>query len=101
MAFTMIRSRLSKACVWQDVREWLVSFDYVLNYAAEIATVTYRSGPEWEQRFGRQRMTSPDRDDSLGDHPNDSPSLGPDFLIESYLAHQVGLSIMRPPSIRN
>ncbi len=47
----------------------------------EIATITYRSGPEWDQRFGRQL-----RSDSVSDPP--SPALCPDFLIETYLDHQ-------------
>lgn len=48
-----------------------------MKLAREIATITYRSGPEWEQRFGRKRA----REDQ-------SPALCPDFLIETYLDHQ-------------
>ncbi|RYP55176.1 hypothetical protein DL768_000170 [Monosporascus sp. mg162] len=47
-----------------------------MKLAREIATVTYRSGPEWEQRFGRRRAD-----------PNKPPALCPDFLIETYLDH--------------
>src|SRR5436305_702523 len=47
-----------------------------MKLAREIATVTYRSGPEWEQRFGRQRAD-----------PSKLPALCPDFLIETYLDH--------------
>ncbi|KAI9795208.1 MAG: hypothetical protein M1833_007290 [Piccolia ochrophora] len=47
-----------------------------MKLAREIATVTYRSGPEWEQRFGRQRAD-----------PSKPPALCPDFLIETYLDH--------------
>ena len=47
-----------------------------MKLAREIATVTYRSGPEWEQRFGRQRAD-----------PRKPPALCPDFLIETYLDH--------------
>ena len=47
-----------------------------MKLAREIATVTYRSGPEWEKRFGRQRT---DR--------SKPPALCPDFLIETYLDH--------------
>jgi len=47
-----------------------------MKLAREIATVTYRSGPEWEQRFGRQRAD-----------PSKQPALCPDFLIETYLDH--------------
>lgn len=47
-----------------------------MKLAREIATVTYRSGPEWEQRFGRRRAD-----------PRRQPALCPDFLIETYLDH--------------
>ena len=47
-----------------------------MKLAREIATVTYRSGPEWEQRFGRTRAD-----------PSKQPALCPDFLIETYLDH--------------
>ncbi|KAI1181090.1 homoserine O-acetyltransferase [Nemania sp. FL0916] len=47
-----------------------------MKLAREIATVTYRSGPEWEQRFGRRRADS-----------TKPPALCPDFLIETYLDH--------------
>ncbi|KAJ3201325.1 hypothetical protein HDU82_008199 [Entophlyctis luteolus] len=42
-----------------------------------IGTITYRSGPEWEVRFGRKRA-----------NPASKPGLGTDFMIESYLEHQ-------------
>jgi homoserine O-acetyltransferase len=47
-----------------------------MKLAREIATVTYRSGPEWEKRFGRRRAD-----------PTKQPALCPDFLIETYLDH--------------
>jgi homoserine O-acetyltransferase len=47
-----------------------------MKLAREIATVTYRSGPEWENRFGRRRADS-----------SKPPALCPDFLIETYLDH--------------
>ncbi|KAI9712125.1 MAG: hypothetical protein M1820_001834 [Bogoriella megaspora] len=47
-----------------------------MKLAREIATVTYRSGPEWEKRFGRRRAD-----------PSKPPALCPDFLIETYLDH--------------
>lgn len=47
-----------------------------MKLAREIATVTYRSGPEWEMRFGRKRAD-----------PSKQPALCPDFLIETYLDH--------------
>lgn len=48
-----------------------------MKLAREIGTITYRSGPEWEQRFAMERL-----DD------NSVPSLRPDFLIETYLDYQ-------------
>ncbi|KAJ2048038.1 homoserine O-acetyltransferase [Coemansia sp. S16] len=48
-----------------------------MKLARSIATVTYRSGPEWELRFGRRRQ-----------RPDQPPALCPDFLIETYLDHQ-------------
>ncbi|AEO54579.1 homoserine O-acetyltransferase-like protein [Thermothelomyces thermophilus ATCC 42464] len=47
-----------------------------MKLAREIATITYRSGPEWEQRFGRRRAD-----------PSMPPALCPDFLVETYLDH--------------
>ena len=47
-----------------------------MKLAREVATVTYRSGPEWEKRFGRRRAD-----------PSKPPALCPDFLIETYLDH--------------
>lgn len=48
-----------------------------MKLAREIATISYRSGPEWESRFGTERL-----DDEQ------PPVLCPDFLIETYLDHQ-------------
>jgi len=48
-----------------------------MKLAREIATITYRSGPEWEKRFGRTRAD-----------PSQPPAFCPDFLIETYLDHQ-------------
>ncbi|KAI7821285.1 homoserine O-acetyltransferase [Kickxella alabastrina] len=48
-----------------------------MKLARAIATVTYRSGPEWELRFGRRRRAA--------DQP---PMFCADFLIETYLDHQ-------------
>jgi homoserine acetyltransferase len=47
-----------------------------MKLARQIATITYRSGPEWEKRFGRSRAD-----------PSKPPALCPDFLIETYLDH--------------
>lgn len=48
-----------------------------MKLSREIATITYRSGPEWETRFGTERAD-----------PSKQPALCPDFLIETYLDHQ-------------
>ncbi|XP_072014699.1 serine O-succinyltransferase-like [Amphiura filiformis] len=48
-----------------------------MKLAREIATITYRSGPEWGNRFGRKRT-----------HNNASPSLCPYFEIEEYIEYQ-------------
>ncbi|XP_014675202.1 PREDICTED: probable serine-O-acetyltransferase cys2, partial [Priapulus caudatus] len=48
-----------------------------MKLAREIATITYRSGPEWDLRFGRERIDS-----------SEPPSLCPNFVIESYLDYQ-------------
>lgn len=50
---------------------------------SEIATITYRSGPEWDQRFGRKL-----RDLATPTPGVRLPALCPDFLIETYLDHQ-------------
>ncbi|KAG8914793.1 hypothetical protein FRC00_010705 [Tulasnella sp. 408] len=53
----------------------------------EIGTITYRSGPEWEQRFGRQVRQLPESDTPRANGVR-VPALCPDFLIETYLDHQ-------------
>jgi len=45
--------------------------------AREIGTITYRSGPEWQDRFGRARTAE-----------GAVPRLDEDFEVERYLAHQ-------------
>ncbi|KAJ7274330.1 Alpha/Beta hydrolase protein [Mycena haematopus] len=56
-----------------------------MKLARQIATITYRSGPEWDARFGRQVRPLP-----ADASPTESrvPALCPDFLIETYLDHQ-------------
>ncbi|PVU85688.1 hypothetical protein BB560_006946 [Smittium megazygosporum] len=48
-----------------------------LKLARLISTITYRSGPEWESRFGRDRAS-----------PRSNPMLCPDYKIETYLDHK-------------
>lgn len=63
-----------------------------MKLARQIATITYRSGPEWEQRFGRRRRdlasTPSISEDVSASHLPSPPVLCPDFLIETYLDHQ-------------
>ncbi|KAH0839854.1 homoserine acetyltransferase [Lanmaoa asiatica] len=57
-----------------------------MKLARQIATITYRSGPEWDLRFGRKLHD----DAAKSSHDQSrSPTLCPDFLIETYLDHQV------------
>ena len=51
-------------------------------FHSEIATIAYRSGPEWDIRFGRKLRES---SEVVGTR---TPALCPDFLIETYLDHQ-------------
>lgn len=44
----------------------------------EVATIGYRSGPEWLSRFGHERA-----------NPHKPPDFCPDFKIETYLDRQV------------
>ncbi|KAI8609397.1 Alpha/Beta hydrolase protein [Chytriomyces sp. MP71] len=48
-----------------------------LSMARQIGTITYRSGPEWEVRFGRKRANT-----------KFERNFKPDFMIETYLLHQ-------------
>lgn len=47
-----------------------------MHLARQIGTITYRSGPEWDRRFARERS---------GEVPR---LLEPEFQVESYLVHQ-------------
>ncbi|KAI9000845.1 homoserine acetyltransferase [Trametes punicea] len=62
-----------------------------MKLARQIATITYRSGPEWDIRFGRKMRELPETDNPVtprrADRPR-PPALCPDFLIETYLDHQ-------------
>ena len=58
----------------------------ILRTITEIATITYRSGPEWDQRFARQVRPVPESESQSAPR---MPALCPDFLIETYLDHQV------------
>ncbi|KAJ7781000.1 Alpha/Beta hydrolase protein [Mycena metata] len=58
-----------------------------MKLARQIATITYRSGPEWDARFGRQMRPLP-TDTAPSPTVPRLPALCPDFLIETYLDHQ-------------
>lgn len=71
------RSALMADPAWNGGRYAGISFPHAgLKVAREIGTITYRSGPEWEQRFGRLRVS------------DGVPTFDPDFEVESYLAYQ-------------
>ncbi|PBK69840.1 homoserine acetyltransferase [Armillaria solidipes] len=57
-----------------------------MKLARQIATITYRSGPEWDLRFGRQLR--PVSETLASEDKPRPPALCPDFLIETYLDHQ-------------
>ncbi|KZT72572.1 homoserine acetyltransferase [Daedalea quercina L-15889] len=64
-----------------------------MKLARQIATITYRSGPEWDQRFGRRLRPPPQSSQQSSTRARDSgsprvPALCPDFLIETYLDYQ-------------
>lgn len=62
-----------------------------MKLARQIATITYRSGPEWDQRFGRnlRKLSSGEEAQLESTGGIRRPALCPDFLIETYLDHQV------------
>jgi homoserine O-acetyltransferase len=63
---------------WREGAYYGLSFPHRgLRVAREMGTITYRSGPEWLERFGRQRIDK----DTL-------PRLDEDFQVEQYLAYQ-------------
>ncbi|CAL1701203.1 unnamed protein product [Somion occarium] len=64
-----------------------------MKLARQIATITYRSGPEWDLRFGRKLRAVPTSDSVAYSDPSGrklprTPALCPDFLIETYLDYQ-------------
>jgi homoserine O-acetyltransferase len=62
---------------WRGGRYYGRSFPYRgQRLAREIGTITYRSGPEWEERFGRERLA------------HGHPRLDADYQVEHYLRHQ-------------
>jgi homoserine O-acetyltransferase len=62
---------------WREGRYYGETFPHRgLRVAREMGTLTYRSGPEWAERFGRKRIK------------DELPRLDEDYLVESYLAYQ-------------
>ncbi|CAE6454505.1 hypothetical protein ACGC1H_000400 [Rhizoctonia solani] len=61
-----------------------------MKLARQIATITYRSGPEWDQRFGRnlRKLSEGEQAQLEAAGQKRRPALCPDFLIETYLDHQ-------------
>jgi homoserine O-acetyltransferase len=71
------RQALMSDPAWRGGRYYGVSFPHLgQKVARQIGAITYRSGPEWEKRFGRERIA-----DTM-------PRLDEDFQVESYLVHQ-------------
>ena len=63
---------------WDEGRYYGTSFPHRgLRVAREMGTITYRSGPEWLERFGRDRIKE-----------NVVPTLTEDFQVERYLTYQ-------------
>jgi len=63
---------------WNEGRYYGESFPHRgLRVAREMGTITYRSGPEWLERFGRRRTKD-----------GEVPRLDEDFQVEGYLAYQ-------------
>ncbi|MFT5444430.1 MAG: homoserine O-acetyltransferase [Myxococcota bacterium] len=63
---------------WREGNYYGASFPHRgLRVAREMGTITYRSGPEWLERFGRARIDK----DAV-------PTLTEDFQVEQYLAYQ-------------
>ena len=63
---------------WRGGQYYGVSFPHRgQKIAREIGTITYRSGPEWQDRFGRARADE-----------HAIPRLDEDFEVERYLTHQ-------------
>ena len=63
---------------WREGNYYGESFPHRgLRVAREMGTITYRSGPEWLDRFGRTRIKE-----------GVTPSLTEDFEVEKYLVHQ-------------
>eukprot|EP00164_Ancoracysta_twista_P008979 GFYU01013146.1.p1 GENE.GFYU01013146.1~~GFYU01013146.1.p1 ORF type:complete len:452 (+),score=81.23 GFYU01013146.1:145-1500(+) len=54
-----------------------------MKLAREVGTISYRSGPEWQMRFGRQRSV-----DHCKPQEEFHPVTEADFVIEKYLMHQ-------------
>ncbi|XP_067940861.1 uncharacterized protein [Watersipora subatra] len=74
---------LQRKCIMTDP-SWREGHYYGHKYprngmkmAREMGTMTYRSGPEWSERFARKRIND-----------DEDPALCPTFLIESYLDYQ-------------
>ena len=64
---------------WSNGHYYGVTFPVMgMQHARELGTISYRSGPEWENRFGNKRAS-----------PDKTPDFCPDFLIETYLEKQV------------
>jgi len=73
------REMIRKDPAWQDGNYPLDAGPITgMRLARKLGMITYRSGEEWEQRFGRERVAA---ERQSGD------AFGPDFEVEAYLEH--------------
>jgi homoserine acetyltransferase len=59
-----------------------------MKLARMISTIGYRSGPEWESRFGRKKMSDEEREQERQRLGVQHPYFCPEFLVETYLENQ-------------
>eukprot|EP01135_Chromosphaera_perkinsii_P006089 Nk52_evm3s393 gene=Nk52_evmTU3s393 len=73
---------------WNEGDYYFGNFPVVgVKHARAVASVSYRSGPEWESRFGnRRRNNAP---------ATDKPSFCQDFEVESYIDYQSEQAMLR------
>ncbi|KYQ90463.1 hypothetical protein DLAC_09086 [Tieghemostelium lacteum] len=96
MRYTQRMVLMSDPC-WMEGAYYDKTFPFTgMKHAREIGTITYRSGPEWNERFGRKKISDNPRFKKLvnfGSSLHSSKKQGkdlflPEFEIEAYLDYQ-------------